>query len=57
MLEEKGVQVQFEADTGDTQNQPTLNAFIPGGDTCGVSSGAGRHAFFKIRRMQKMKVF
>jgi ribonuclease H2 subunit A len=37
--------------------QATLGAFMPGGDASSESSGAGRHVFFRLRRLQRVKAF
>jgi len=49
----------WEADApSDLQNQPKLSAFLPGGGGAAgaaeATSGAGRHAFFRVRRMQRV---
>jgi hypothetical protein len=48
----------WEADAPpDLANQPKLSAFLGGGAAGAAagdpSSGAGRHAFFRVRRMQR----
>ncbi|KAI8469527.1 MAG: ribonuclease H-like domain-containing protein [Monoraphidium minutum] len=58
IMEERCVPIAWEADAPpDMANQPKLSAFMGGGGSgsggCDPSSGAGRHAFFRVRRMQR----
>jgi ribonuclease H2 subunit A len=67
LLEDGAVKVTWEAEgSGDPSNGPgsgggraqaTLGAFMAGGDASSESSGAGRHVFFRLRRLQRVKAF
>jgi hypothetical protein len=59
LIEERCVPMAWEADApADLANQPKLAAFLPGGGgvagAAAATSGAGRHAFFRMRRMQRV---
>lgn len=58
ILEERCVPMAWEADAPTDSNQPKLSAFLPGGGAGAgagdASSGVGRHAFFRLRRMQRV---
>ncbi|GBF93409.1 ribonuclease H2 subunit A [Raphidocelis subcapitata] len=58
IMEDRCAPMAWEADAPTDANQPKLSAFLPGGGGGGgaadASSGVGRHAFFRIRRMQRV---